>query len=552
MNECQPQRPAADASAVVAPHPRSSERGQTLVVFAFSMVVLCGFLAFVVDMSWFWSSALRVQRAADAAALAGVVYLPGNVPAAVTAAKASATQNGFAHGVGGVVVLATQDVGDERRMAVTIRAPIGTFFMRVFGMQSILAVKKAKAEFVQALAMGSPQSYYGVDVLRRAVGSPIPVPNAGGSGTLASQGAWGAIITKGGQHQNGDAYSPVNDNLRGGANIDYDANGYPYRVVIPPGSSNGGVHIFDATFCGVGPNTSSGYYGTGDHWIGTSGTPVSTYFDLYNENDTPYQYEDDVLVASSGNLFENEIQTDQSRSGTGSNPPFVYGTPQLDDTDGVADCSTHPQHNAWWQLASGLTPGIYRLQVTTTNPGNSAINSGTNAENMWSVQATATGSTAPQVHGAGRMAVYNNLVSGLQKFYLAKIDALHAGKTLQLDLFDPGDVSGNAYLKILSPNGNAYNYVNFSFTTDNQCSSNCSGTNVNQIQTAWSSGSRPYNNTWLTISISLPTSYGSTGLTPAGESEAGWWKVEYNVTGGNDTTTWRAQIRGNPVHLIVP
>jgi hypothetical protein len=203
-------------------------------------------------------------------------------------------------------------------------------------------------------------------------------------------------------------------------------------------------------------------------------------------------------------------------------------------------------------MATGLSTGVYRLQISTTNLGNSSINSGTNAENMWSIQATASGTATPKVHGAGRMAVYNNLVSGIQTYYMARIDAVHAGKTLEINLFDPGDVSGDAFLKILNPNGNAYNYATFSYTTDNQCTSNCSGNNVTQIQTHWASGTSPYNNTWITILIPLPSTYGTGGLKPAGETEAGWWKIEYNVNGGNDTTTWRVLIRGNPVHLIVP
>jgi hypothetical protein len=31
-----------------------------------------------------------------------------------------------------------------------------------------------------------------------------------------------------------------------------------------------------------------------------------------------------------------------------------------------------------------------------------------------------------------------------------------------------------------------------------------------------------------------------------------WWKIEYQVDGGNDTTTWQVDIQGNPVHLLVP
>ncbi len=539
----------AKTAAENAERRRRRSSGQMLIVFVGAILVLLGIVAFVVDLSWYWANSLRVQRAADAAALAGVVYLPGDVASAVSTAKAAAAANGYTDGSGGVVVTPTQDNADDRRLDVTISAPVGTFFMKVFGISTIPVAKKSKAEFILAVPMGSPQNYYGVDVIRKADGTSTAVPNATGSGTLSSQGNWGAIITKGGDHGNGDAYSPLLDG--GSSNPDYDSDGYPYEVVIPAGDSNGTVYLFDPTFCGVGSNTTGGYYGTGDHWIGgTIGAPVSTYFTLWNENNTPFDWSDDTQVAASGTRFESQFQTDQGKTGG----VYNFGTPQKVLTDGAVDCSTDTvYHNKWWQFASGLGAGTYRLQVSTTNSGNSSVNSGTNAENMWSIEATASGATTPQVHGAGRMAAYNNLVSGTQLFYLAQIDKVHAGKTLEIDLFDPGDVSGDAYIKILSPNGNSYNPAVFSFTTDGHCASNCSGTNKTQIQTHGTgvSGS-PYNDTWIKILIPLPSTYGSGGLTPSGEPAAGWWKIQYDVAGGNDTTTWRVLILGNPVHLIVP
>ena len=61
-----------------------------------------------------------------------------------------------------------------------------------------------------------------------------------------------------------------------------------------------------------------------------------------------------------------------------------------------------------------------------------------------------------------------------------------------------------------------------------------------------------YDDYWLKIIIPLPVTYGATGLTPPGETQPGWWKIQYSVAGGNDTTTWQVNILGNPVHLIVP
>ena len=168
-------------------------------------------------------------------------------------------------------------------------------------------------------------------------------------------------------------------------------------------------------------------------------------------------------MASSGATFANEIQADYSG---------VMGTPAH---TGLTNCATNPYHDAWYTLATGLSAGRYRVNVNTS----SASNTGTNAENMLSLWVDSSG-TGPQIYGEGKMVAYNNLVAGNQLFYLAQIGAEYAGKTMEITLFDPGDVSGNAYLKIKSPDGNSYNYATFSWTADN----GTSGTNVTSIQTA--------------------------------------------------------------------
>ena len=71
------------------------------------------------------------------------------------------------------------------------------------------------------------------------------------------------------------------------------------------------------------------------------------------------------------------------------------------------------------------------------------------------------------------------------------------------------------------------------------------------VQTA-KGGKSSFNDTWLKILVPLPPTYGAKGLLPGGESQPGWWKIEYQVAGGNDTTTWEVNVLGNPVHLVVP
>src|SRR5260221_2687812 len=82
----------------------AGDEGQAIVLVALLLTSLMGFVGLVVDVAWFQLNLVRVQRAADAGALAGSVYLPGNVPAAIAAAKAATTQNGFTDGAADVTV----------------------------------------------------------------------------------------------------------------------------------------------------------------------------------------------------------------------------------------------------------------------------------------------------------------------------------------------------------------------------------------------------------------------------------------------------------------
>ncbi len=141
---------------------RAAERGQVIVIFAGGIVLFMLLLAVVVDVSWYWANNLRAQRAADAAALAGAVYLPGDRAPADSKARAEAAKNGYTNGTGGVVVTPTQDVVNNRQLNVRVTAPVGTFFMRVIGITSIQGSRTSKAEYVLPVPMGSPQNYYGV------------------------------------------------------------------------------------------------------------------------------------------------------------------------------------------------------------------------------------------------------------------------------------------------------------------------------------------------------------------------------------------------------
>ncbi len=531
------------------------EAGQIIVVFALMLTALIGLVGIAIDVTFAWKSGLQIQRAADAAALAGVVYLPADVGTATLRADAIAQANGYTIG-GKTSVTVEPNPANDHQLDVTITAPVQTFFVRLFGINNWTVSKTARAGYVMPVPMGSPLPYYGVGCFVLKTGQPTPpacsvaknngvgdsgVPN----GPFTNLGGWGAIITRGGNAENGDAYSPQYNVNYGGNNASYDPLGYYYTAALPAGGS---ISVFDPGFCAMGTNPAgTGSYGAGDHWIGTSNTPVSTFYTLWNTNGQPLNPAGWTPTGdASGTLFKNEKGMDTTNGGSG----------------GTGACDTY--HNKWWTLASSLPAGTYEIQITTTDPTDATINKNTNAENMFALSATGAGSA---IYGQSRMAVYNNMAgsSSGQQFYMARIDAATgAGKSLAIDLFDPGDVGGDAYLQILGPNGpgGTQQQVTFSYTSDSNCvplsgtkgSDACSGTNVTQIQTA-KAGKSSFNSTWIHILVKLDGAqpYGTGGLwSPPGLTPAqpGWWQVKMITGAANDTTTWSVNVVGNPVHLL--
>ena len=285
---------------------------------------------------------------------------------------------------------------------------------------------------------------------------------------------------------------------------------------------------------------------------------MSTYYRLWNTNGSPLTSAH-TLMTESGSLFQDEYNADIV-TGVGS---FSDGGEPTSPTNCSEGAITNPGvggywHNKWWPMAT-VSAGTYRLQVTTTSPSDGTRNSTESFENMWSILADGADG---KIYGSGRMVSYANITGGGQTFYLAQIDRQQgAGKTVEIRLFDPGDVGQKAWMQIYSPDGNSYDPVTFDYTADN----GRSGTNVTCIQTFGgggpaapagctniTSGGSLYQNSWITINVPLTANYGSAGLLPSGETEEGWWKIHYTVNDGNDTTTWEVTIRGNPVRLVVP
>ena len=123
------------------------ERGQGLVLAAMSILVIVVLLALVVDAGLVLHERRQLQGAADAAALAGAVELPGSPSAAVQTAMEYVERNGIDPDDPDTTVQVTTPYdGDPDKIEVTISGEVGFFFGPVLGIDAVQIDARAVAE----------------------------------------------------------------------------------------------------------------------------------------------------------------------------------------------------------------------------------------------------------------------------------------------------------------------------------------------------------------------------------------------------------------------
>jgi len=508
------------------------ESGLVLVWMALMLIVLLGMAGFAVDLgSWYLRSA-KLQRAADAAALAGVVWMPGDPVDAQAAALATLQKNGIDTSK---VTVTYPPPASNQQFRVQLADPnVPTFFSRPF-LSKVSETRSATSEYVTPVPMGSPKNTFGT-------GNLLPSPN--------TENFWAAVSGWCSGRENGDLLQPGYDQTYVGgnwtcpstlpANGNYDPTGYLYAIdfASTPGQ-NIAIDIYDPAYSASGSNADNSL---------KSGSAVTTTYTVYGHTASPFD------------------------SPTSTTPLYTRTFPS--GTTG---------QNSWVNLytLNSPTAGRYYLQVqTAANEANSYGSNGfairahpassawNNATSVCSTVSTdpAYSATCPQIHGVAEMSIFANQTGSTASFYLAQVDPIYAGKTMQVDLFDPGE--GASKLEILDPNGNP---VTFDWTTPcgtvngqtiaapsgNACNTttHTAGSNGVAYLDVSGSGTQPYGNLSSTSKYSdrtisafvkLPANY-STAY--AGKT---WWKIRYTTTSGTvtDRTTWSVNILGNPVHLV--
>ena len=179
---------------------REGERGQALVLFVLGAGVLFGMMAMAIDVGAILYERRTLQNAADAAALAGAVELPGSQALAKDKAQVWATNNGIDVGAGDELAMAISP--DQTSVEVAVRRETPFIFGRVLGLDTTDVHASATAQ------IGAPSTLSGVlpfAVLESAIkydGSPTTIkydannPSNGNFGPLGIDGSGSSIHEK--------------------------------------------------------------------------------------------------------------------------------------------------------------------------------------------------------------------------------------------------------------------------------------------------------------------------------------------------------------------
>lgn len=493
---------------------RRDERGYVLAVSAIIMVPLLAISGMATDIGGWYAEGAKMQKAADAAALAGVVWLP-DLSKATAVANETAKQNGFDPALSNITIVVGQLSNQDLRVSITdTDAPI--FFSKFF-MSSMTIKRESVATYVLPVPLGSPRNFFGTGNLY----------------TSDPEGMWGSINGWCAPKEQGDPFAvgwqgnwPSSGQVCPGstANSQYIANPgqqYEYLINVPAGRILPiVVHLYSPAKTTSSPDNNDG-------------SNMTTTFTLKSPDNTPFDDSDNPTT---------------SCTGTGQSNPRSYGHNEVDNDATIFLASGW---SAFCTIPSSAVSGKYVLGVKTLQS-----ETGSSGSNQYSVMASYSGLgvacdsrtdvTCPTVVGRNWISVLATSSSSNARFFLAEIDPIHAGKQMEITLFDPGE--GGNYIQILDPNGNP---VTFDYrTADNAAGLSGTGTQLDvsgcsgwaQVGANRSSQCR-YNERFVILTVDLPANY-------ATAYSARWWKINYVFSSAvTDRSTWAVRIIGDPVHI---
>jgi Flp pilus assembly protein TadG len=564
-----------------APSRRPDERGVVLVWMALMITVLLGMCGLSLDVANWYLQGTRQLKAADAAALAGAVFLPDNPSAAIAAARDLAADNGYATG-GNTTVTVNQEP-KKSQLRVTITRTVDNFFGALLRLPRTTITRTSVAEFVGPVPMGSPANSFGDEPTGATTQHWSEIYDQDDN----QPQFWANVAGPQSVKVNGDAqhalWCPGSDNCSSG-NADYNPNGYFYVVRVPatpPGNRRLAIEVYDPAFVNVGDHCTERLAGAtasrnpfapdaavrygigdtdpairrfcnGDQLFGGSsgdGVPPTTSIILRSPSLTPW--DPTSYPVMTGACAPKQYRGyDRDLAGP------------LNDRSPGYDVTLAANFRQWVRVCTinGPVPaGDYLVQVrTNVRFGNAPVGPADpttpgGGHNRFAIRAAFVNPAGnnPQafgisIFGSASMSIYVNAQGADTRFHLAKVPSGSGDHVLSLNFFDVSDASGPGILRIIAPPdatvGPGGPAVIFSGCVG-------SGPAAGALPTCEVNTNGSFNGRWQNVRVPIPADYECDDLDP----EGCWVRIEYDFASNiivQDTTTWTAAIEGDPVRLV--
>ncbi|HLV98192.1 MAG TPA: pilus assembly protein TadG-related protein [Ktedonobacterales bacterium] len=590
---------------------RRGQRGQTLVIMAFLATFMIVLLGLVVDSVRLYVLTAQAERTAEAAALAGALYMPDyfSTPApapdgqdALSRVCDLAKQNGITNcqaAPGTVGILAETVTGNQYELQVTVTLQADVFFLNFVSpnLSTATVSRSATAQFLPPIALGSRAAAFGdqadidattgqsvqsflgrlngpsslqsngdafTPVLQEGPTDPITYPD-GGSYHFSRWTPAPACPPNCTNHQQygqctncppGPIANP--DQHQAGFTGADGGSGYNYEIVVPPGVGDVQVQIFNPIF---DPDNQQGSNSNGHDDMGsacldpifsTGGCKTdkqNEYLQLsYSLYSAPVFFERDTDTLLTTFSPASVDNIGADNSAHGCNGGTPYWDPQQQK------CVADPGYiEKWYTLYTITQPGNYRLVVEPEASNPAAPSSSGYGEHEYGLKLTDAASATTCTLGPPSASSGSTICPATDGPRIwAWNDMCVYFIANGNSTFDLGEI----------PAAYAGKTLNFSLYDPGDGSDvkmailDPSGNKValpNWVRTVGGSGgtqilaSQSGDSIYNGLWLHLPITIPS-GYNPTPGSD--WWQVQYTGSAVNDTITISISLSGSPIHLV--
>ena len=588
----------------------ASDDGVVAVVTALLAVIIFMFAAIAVDVARWYSEAERIQRAVDAASLAGVPYLPAFPAKAYETARANLQLNGLTAAEAAAAEV-TQDADKRSRLIVTAESVVPNIFATVAGFDFKTITRTATADYAADASMGSPCNVMGneppdADGLRVASGACPPAPNF-----------WDNIAGPDAPKGNGDRFTTRTcaagtSNCSSGVNVDYfggttsggEVPGQSYYIykITPSAPVTMQLQLFDPMFIDVGDYCERGgklKKTTNGLWDGaldpnpfvddadvryawgslsTSPSTPGTFCTgdiLFERDSNPTQAEDLANAQKLNTTFAlinptpkfNPLQSSIICRETFGGFSGDLTKALVESPDDGYDSIVARHFRQWVDMpcsisvpAANVGKDYYLMVRTNVLPGADDSefldpaedpNARGSGHNRYGIRVKVSGGSSSDVaiSARERMPIYANVKSGTTNFHLARVSSGNAGSEMTVEFFDTGDASSasGTSIGIIDPSGDHPSGCSPAGEVVPDSRPGDFNASICGLDNVWSNNG--YNGKIQRLKVPIPDDYTCDDEDP----ESCWYTVDFtygsNVV-ANDTTTWSVSLDGDPVRLV--